>query len=121
MALAKRSKKPGLTSVTRGDDFLIEVDTSLSERGVAHAATSAAAGDAADGKASAAAAAGGGEAGAVPVLQLTYLESYEQVGVVTVACHQGCACRNLTVDTLVPSRRFATLSTALSPPVSKAS
>ena len=89
-ALAKRSKKPGLTSVTPGDAFLIEVDTMLKE-----------------------------DDQAVPVLQLTYLQSYEQVGIVRVGCHSGCKCSRMKVNTLQPKRRFATLNTALSGAVSR--
>ena len=55
-----------------------------------------------------------------PVIQLTYLLSYEQMGVVRVACHAGCACEPTTVDTLAPNRRFATLNTVLSGAVSRA-
>ena len=37
-----------------------------------------------------------------------------------VECHEGCTCKPLTVDTLVPQRRFATLNTAVSGAVSRA-
>lgn len=118
VALAKRSKKPGLTSVTRGDAFFIEVDTSLSEQAPRAAVSGAPRATAAS--ATHEAPRGGADKSAVPVLQLTYLQSYESVGVVRVACHRGCTCRSLTVDTLVTARRFATLSTALSAPVTRA-
>ena len=98
-ALAKRSKKPGLTSVTPGDAFFIEVDTSLARSGASAPAA---------------------REGDVPVLQLTYLQSYEQVGIVRIACHKRCTCAPLVVDTLRPKHRFATLNTALSGAVSRA-
>ena len=115
--LAKRSKKPGLTSVTPGDAFEVAVDTSLREE--AQAAASAA--KSSSGSVSEPSARHGEAASTalVPVLQVTYLESYEQVGVLRVTCVRACSCQPLRVDTLEPKRRFATLSTALSGPVTR--
>jgi hypothetical protein len=94
VALAKRSKKPGLTSVTRGDAFSLAVDTTVEQTA--------------------------GGAHTDPVLQLTFLQSYEHVGIVSLRCVRGCTCDPMTVDTLAPTKRFATLATALSGAVSPA-
>ena len=125
LPLAKRSKKPGLTSVVPGDSFLVRVDTSLSEVVETRDVTTAAPGTPDAGthpdepRSDVASAAAAAPATSVPVLQLTYLESYEQVGIVRVECTSGCECKPTRVDTLRPRRRFATLSTALTGPVSR--
>ena len=46
------------------------------------------------------------------MVQLTYLQSYEQVGVLRVECVSGCACPTQRLQTLDPSR-LATLNTML--------
>ena len=115
LPLAKRSKKPGLTSVTPGDSFLVSVDTSLKEEEGSQAAARVSGGNATEGVD----AMTSPSSSMVPVLQVTYLESYEQVGILHVACAQECTCQPLRIDTLQPRRRFATLSTALSGAVTR--
>ena len=126
--LAKRSKKPGLTSVTPGDSFEVAVDTSLREEAdAASPPTGGATGYARQPNHEDIAAASlvsssrpSSASVVVPVLQVTFLESYEQVGILRVSCVRACTCAPLHVDTLQPRRRFATLSTALSGPVTRA-
>lgn len=117
--LAKRSKKPGLTSVTPGDAFEVAVDTSLREE--EEPAGSATAADRVIEAASPLAPAKKAATRFEPVLQVTFLESYEQVGILRITCVRACSCKPLRVDTLKPQRRFATLSTALSGPVTRSS
>ena len=45
-------------------------------------------------------------------MQLTYLQSYEQVGVLRIECVSGCQCATQRLQTLEPSR-LATLNTTL--------
>jgi hypothetical protein len=94
--------KPGLTSVTPGDVLELEISTSLEggNRG----------GGGGGGKQGGGRGEGfGGEHAAV---QVTYLQSYEQVGVVHIECVRGCSCAMKRLDALVPGR-LATLNTAL--------
>uniref|UniRef100_A0A7S0P484 Uncharacterized protein n=1 Tax=Calcidiscus leptoporus TaxID=127549 RepID=A0A7S0P484_9EUKA len=75
--------KPGLTSVSVGDAVRLSIDSTL------------------------------GDPAATAVLQLTYLQSYEQMGVLRVSCLQGCTCAPLTLDALLPAQTLATLNTTM--------
>ena len=75
------AKKPGLTSLTSGDVFTARVDTTLP-----HLRSES-------------------------YLQLTYLQSYEHVGVLRLSCSCGCRCAAKFVDTLLPGAKLATLNT----------
>lgn len=90
----KPAKKAGLTSVTPGDRLIMKVDTSFSFKS--------------------------NDSHLAPALQIMYLRSYEQTGILKIECTSGCRCTPWQIDTLEPKRRFATLDTAMSPPISRA-
>ena len=52
---------------------------------------------------------------AAALLQLTYLQSYEQMGVLQLTCLRGCECSTLTIDAMLPSQSLATLNTTITP------
>ena len=82
-ALARGTFKPGLTSVHPNDTVSLVVDST----------------------------AGGGAAGtATAMLQLTYLQSYDECGVLRVECVAGCVCTAATIDTLLPGAKYAALN-----------
>ena len=87
--LAIRRVKPGLTSVDRGDTVSLRIDSTLGEDG-----------------------GGSGNNAEHSMVQLTYLQSYEQVGVLRIECLDGCTCSPQRVQLLEPSR-LATLNTTL--------
>lgn len=89
---AKRAK-PGLTSTSPGDSVRLRIDTSLG-LGDAHG--------------------GGGAPREQPSVQLTYLRSYEQAGVLSVECTAGCSCAAQRIQTLDVGA-LATLHTAAFP------
>jgi hypothetical protein len=91
--LAVKRVKPGLTSVSPGDVVSLQIDTTLGR----HANVS-----------------GIQLIGEHAMLQLTYLQSYEQVGVLLLECTSGCYCDPHRIQTLEPSR-LATLNTTLWP------
>lgn len=86
-----RPSKPGLTSVVPGDSMVLQVDTTL---------------------ASGSTATGSNSNRELSTLWLTYLQSYDQTGVVRIDCISGCHCEPQTLQTLVHDR-LATLNTTL--------
>ena len=80
-AVARGSYKPGLTSVHINDTISFVVDSTAGGAG-SHRST---------------------------LLQLTYLQSYDEVGVLHVECVTGCTCSAATIDTLLPSAKYAAL------------
>ena len=91
-----RRFKPGLTSVSHGDSMTLHIDTSLDDS------------DSALGRPSKSYGSGNEHA----MVQLTYLQSYEQVGMLRIECVSGCNCTEQRLQTLEPSR-LATLNTSL--------
>ena len=89
--LAVKRVKPGLTSVVPGDVVSLQIDTTLDRRQNAVPTTAE-----------------------QPLVQLTYLQSYEQVGLLQVNCEHGCTCGQLRIQALEPTR-LATLNTKLLP------
>ena len=89
--LAVKRVKPGLTSVDRGDTVSLRIDTTLGDDGGAATVSRDA---------------------EHAMVQLTYLQSYEQVGVLRIECLDGCTCQTQRLQTLEPSR-LATLNTTL--------
>ena len=78
-------KLRGFTSLQSGDELELSIDTTLPD-------TSATVGDA-----------NRTHRHDMPAtVQVTYLQSYEQAGVMQLACVQGCVCDVVTVDTLQP-------------------
>lgn len=76
-------KMPGFTSVTNGDTLMLQIDTTTGtnrHRGSSNTSSQ---------------------------LKLTYLESYEQAGVVHISCHETCTCSAQSLDTLNPDSRYA--------------
>lgn len=85
--------KPGITSLSIGDAVEITIDTTLaSEAEPAPSANDTFSGAAA--------------------LSITFLQSYEQVGVLQITCLRGCECTQVTVDTRQPDAHFALLNTS---------
>ena len=85
--------KPGVTSVASGDSMMLLIDTSMPE---ANSTTTSKSQQHRD----------------HPMLQLSYLQSYEQTGVLRIECVSGCTCPTQTVQTLVRTR-LATLNTTM--------
>ena len=92
--LAIKRAKPGLTSISTGDAMNLKIDTTL------------------DGGSQAVM--GLKRSGERAMVQLTYLQSYEQVGVLQMECVSGCQCDAQRIQTLNPGR-LATLNTSLWP------
>ena len=86
--------KPGVTSVASGDSMMLLIDTSMPE------ANSTTTGSKSQ------------QHRDHPMLQLSYLQSYEQTGVLRIECVSGCTCPTQTVQTLVRTR-LATLNTTM--------
>lgn len=91
--------KPGVTSLSIGDAMELTIDTSIvdtlaSNEGESTPATNT------DSRAPAAA------------LIVTFLQSYEQVGVLQIMCVRGCECAETTVDTRAPGAQFTLMNTS---------
>ena len=91
--------KPGITSLSIGDAMELTIDTTdtgshtrASNEDESTPATS--------------------RAPTSTALTVTFLQSYEQVGMVRFTCVRGCECAETTVDTLAPAAQFALMSTS---------
>ena len=94
--LAVKRAKPGLTSISRGDVMHLSIDTTI------------------DGGSPTPKGKGLKSSSERAMVQLTYLQSYEQVGVLQMECTSGCRCDTQRIQTLNPGR-LATLNTSLWP------
>ena len=85
--------KPGITSLSIGDEMEITIDTTLASRSdeLAPATNTTA---------------------STVALTVTFLQSYEQVGMLQIECVEGCTCTETMIDTRAPSAQFALLSTS---------
>ena len=86
---AADSGKPGLVSVRPGDWIILQIDSDSGRPQQASARQSS----------------------TLIELSITYLQAYDQNGLLLAECIRGCECAPLVVDTLMPTKRFATLNT----------